>query len=166
MKIRVQLLSTEAFASYGEVVAPRGEGRSANAGMARRFDEAVVLENRHPGARANLAVFDVRPYSLPFTIQELEQHPHSSQTFLPLQAARYAVVVCAAQADGAPDVGTMQAFIAAHDVGIHYRAGTWHHAIMALDTPARFASLVWEDGGAGDCVEHVLATPVMVLPPA
>ena len=165
MEIRVQPLSTEAFAPYGEVLAPKGEGRPANAGMARCFDEAVVLENRRPGARANLAVFDVRPYGLPFAVQELEQHPYSTQTFLPLRAARYAVVVCAAQTGGAPDVGTMQAFVAPRDIGVHYRAGTWHHAIMALDAPARFASLVWEDGGAGDCLEHALATPVIVLPP-
>lgn len=166
MEIRPQPLTAAAFAPFGQVLAPTGEGRAANAGMARRFDDAVDFDNRRSDAQPNLALFDVRAFKLPHTVTVLEQHPHSTQTFIPLGAAPYAVAVCAADPGGAPDPATLQAFVAPSGVGIHYRAGTWHHAIMALDAPARFASLVWEDGTVGDCTEVTLAAPVILLAPA
>ncbi len=166
MQIRPQPLTAAAFAPFGQVLAPAGAGSAANAGMARRFDDAVDLDNRRPGARANLALFDVQPIRLPHHITALEQHPHSTQTFIPLGATAYAVAVCAADATGAPDVASLQAFVATGEVGVHYAVGTWHHAIMALDAPTRFASLVWEDGTAGDCTEVTLASPVTLLAPA
>jgi ureidoglycolate lyase len=42
-------------------------------------------------------------------------------------------------------------------------AGVWHHPILALDGPADFVMLAWEDGSALDCVEHPLAEPVRVV---
>ncbi len=160
MQIKATPLTAAAFAAFGEIVAPNTVGKSANAGMASRFDHVVALQNGRTAAKPNLAVFEVQPYALPFAIRELEQHPYSTQTFLPIAATRYAIVVCTATPGGLPDVSSLQAFIVEADRGVSYRAGTWHHAIMALDTPARFVSLTWEDGSAGDCIVHRLEAPM------
>ncbi|MHA1567589.1 MAG: ureidoglycolate lyase [Alphaproteobacteria bacterium] len=162
MQIQSKSLNRQDFAPFGEIVEPGGDWHSANAGMARRFSDVVTLETRRGEARPNLAIFEVEPYDLPFAIEEMEQHPYSTQTFLPLAAARYMIVVCAAGQNGLPDPAAMHAFVVGQQVGISYRVGIWHHAIMALDQPARFTSLTWEDGSSGDCNFHRLDAPVLL----
>jgi ureidoglycolate lyase len=38
----------------------------------------------------------------------------------------------------------------------------WHHPIIALEAPAEFAMLAWEDGSPGDCVVRQLSEPLLV----
>jgi ureidoglycolate lyase len=157
-------LTPERFAPFGDVVsAGRGAGRDTNLGTAVRFDWTSALESTRPAARANLAVFRSAPQTLPFTYTLLERHPHSTQAFLPMACARFLIGVAPARADGAPDPGGLIAFVGGPGQGFNLRRGVWHHPILALDAPAEFAMLAWEDGSAEDCVEHPLAAPVRVV---
>jgi ureidoglycolate lyase len=45
---------------------------------------------------------------------------------------------------------------------VNYRAGVWHHPIIALDGPADFVMLAWEDGTPRDCEERPLSAPLLV----
>lgn len=161
--LQAQPLATEAFQPFGDVVGPRaGGGTPANDGWARRFDHVAALENLRSGAAPNLAVFSVTPRTLPLVFERLEVHRHSSQTFVPLHAAPYLVIVCLPRADGAPEVASLRAFTG-RGVGVTYRAGVWHHPIVTLDRPQDFAMLVWEDGLVGDCAFATLADSVTVI---
>jgi ureidoglycolate lyase len=152
-----QPLSAEAFAPFGQVIsAGLSSGASANQGTAVRFDWAAQLENGRSAARPNLAVFRSAPQALPKAIVLLERHPHSTQAFLPMACARYLVIVAPDRADGGPDTSRVQAFVCLPGQGINYRRGVWHHPMIALDAPADFAMLAWEDGSSGDCEEHPL----------
>lgn len=75
-------------------------------------------------------------------------------------AGRYLVIVCGG--GEAPDLGTLQAFVAQPGEGITYRPGVWHHPLVALDREADFACLVHEDGSAGDCELREVAPSVSV----
>lgn len=157
-------ITPEAFAPFGEVVsAGLSEGKSANMGTAVRCDFCAGLESTRPGARPNLAVFRSLARSLPFEVRLLERHPCSTQAFLPMVCARYLVCVAPALADGSPDVAGLAAFSCGPGQGVNYRRGVWHHPILALDGPADFVMLAWEDGSALDCVEHALPEPVRVV---
>lgn len=156
-------LSAAAFAPYGDVVsAGLRAGSSANQGTAVRFDRAARLSNLRPDATPNLAVFRAAPQPLPFHAKLLEQHPRSTQSFLPMVCARFLVCVAPTAADGGPDEQKLQAFLCGPGQGITYGVGVWHHPIVALDRPAEFAMLAWEDGGALDCVERPLASPASI----
>lgn len=150
-------LSAAAFSPFGDVVsAGLREGSSANQGTAVRFDWAAGLQNLRDGAKPNLAVFRSTPQPLPFTVKLLERHPFSSQAFLPMICRRFLVCVAPSRADGGPDVDALQAFVCGPGQGVNYRAGTWHHPIVALESAAEFAMLAWEDGTRGDCEERPL----------
>src|SRR5262245_61488436 len=156
-------ITPEAFAPFGDVVcAGLSAGKSANQGTAVRCDWSAALESTRPGARPNLAVFRSLARSLPFEVCLLERHPCSTQVFLPLVCTRYLVCVAPALPDGGPDIDGLLAFRCGPGTGINYRRGVWHHPILALDGPADFAMLAWEDGTALDCVEQALSTRVMV----
>lgn len=128
--LTAQPLTAEVFAPYGEVVSSAGRGgRSINAGTSLRveMDEPDILGD---GGRPSLSVFRARAIALPFAARELERHRLGSQTFLPLAAAPYVVLV-ALGAD-APDPATLRAFLAAPGAGVTLRRGVWHHPLMAL----------------------------------
>lgn len=164
LHVQAQLLTAEAFAPWGDVVsAGLQAGKSANQGTAVRFDWAAALESTRPGARPNLAVFRSTPKQLPFEVRLLERHPCSTQAFLPLICTRYLICTAPTLADGSPDVANLAAFLCGPGQGINYRRNVWHHPIIALDAPAEFAMLAWEDGGPADCVEHALPVPIRVV---
>ncbi len=156
-------LTAEAFAPFGRVVsAGLGPGASANQGTAVRFDFCAELTSTRGGARPNLAVFRSVARSLPFEVVLLERHPCSTQVFLPMVVARYLVCVAPTLPDGAPDVAGLRAFVCLPGQGVAYAPGTWHHPVVALDSPGEFAMLAWEDGSPLDCEVRELGAPVRV----
>ncbi|MBX5484462.1 MAG: ureidoglycolate lyase [Myxococcaceae bacterium] len=164
MDLRLEPLSHEAFVPFGQVIsAGRGAGASANQGTAVRFDRAAELANLRPTATPNLAVFRSLPQALPFEVKLLERHVWSTQAFLPLRCVRFLVCVAPTLPNGLPDLTGLRAFVCGPGDGVNYRPGTWHHPIIALDGPAEFAMLAWEDGTAGDCEERPLKEPVRVV---
>ena len=143
MRIVAQTLTRNAFAPYGDVLeAPAEFGRAY-------FDEG--LRTSRPTARPSLSVSHVRPLArLPLEAKVLERHEFSSQSFLPLDVARWLVIVAPAAADGGPDSGRAVAFLAGPGQGVTYHAGTWHHPLTILDRPGRFAVVMWRDGTSTD----------------
>lgn len=161
--LRAQPLTREAFAPFGDVIGLElGGGTSANQGTATRYDRVARLASSRPGAEPNLAVFRSVAKALPFEVRLLERHPCSTQMFVALACRRFLVVVCPEDARGEPDLDGLRAFVCGPGQGVNYRAGLWHHPIIALDAPADLLMLAWEDGSARDCEERPLAEPRLV----
>jgi ureidoglycolate lyase len=139
-----------------------GGGTSANQGTATRYDRVARLTSSRPEAQPNLAVFRSVAKALPFEVRLLERHPCSTQMFVPMSCRRFLIVVCPDDARGEPDLAGLRAFVCGPGQGVNYRAGVWHHPIIALDEAADFLMLSWEDGSARDCEEHPLSAPLLV----
>ena len=150
-------LTREAFAPFGDVIdVPDVAGRTYH-------EEA--LGNLRPTARASLSV-SLKPDTpdRPFKAELLERHEFSSQTFMPLDVARWLIVVAPHAKGGGPDVGAVRAFIATGKQGVTYRPDTWHHGLTVLDRPGRFAIFMWRDGTKGD-EEFVPVPPFTICIP-
>src|SRR5256712_13396632 len=95
MRIIAESLTEKAFAPYGDLLAAPAEfGRAY-------FDEG--LRTSRATAWPSLSVSHVRPLpSLPLEARVMERHEFSSQSFLPLDVARWLVVVAPAGARGGP----------------------------------------------------------------
>jgi ureidoglycolate lyase len=167
-QLQAKPLTAEAFKRFGQVISVDAgtNAVTANQGTAQRFDWVADLKSTRANAKANLVVVRSEAKTLPFLARLVEKHPHSSQTFIPMACARYLVCVAPPKPDSSPDVEHLEAFLAVAGQGISYNAGTWHHPIAALDAPADFAMLVWEDGSKKDCVEFPLAQPIEIVEPA
>ncbi|UYN93511.1 MAG: ureidoglycolate lyase [Enhydrobacter sp.] len=157
MEILPQPLTREAFAPFGDVIdVPDQPGRNY-------YEEA--LGNLRPGAWPSLSVsLKGETSERPLRAELLERHEFSSQTFIPLDVARWLVMVAPHAPQGGPDVGAVRAFIATGKQGITYRPNTWHHGLTVLDRPGRFAVFMWRDGGKGD-EEFVPVEPFVVRIP-
>lgn len=148
--MQVQPLTSQAFAPYGDVLAvPRANGR---------WDADASLFSARAAARPSLTLSQRDPVVLPLQVLRMERHAFSSQTFLPLAPARFLVLVAPHAPGGGPDMARAQAFLAGPGQGVTYGRDVWHHPMAVLDAPARFAVLIWKDGGADD-EEFVDVTP-------
>jgi ureidoglycolate lyase len=155
MLIVPEPLQKETFAPFGDVLeAPPETGRNFF---------ADGLANRRPGAAPSLAVARVPPLkSLPLTATRMERHEFSSQSFLPLEVARWLVIVAPKGANGGPDTARARAFLAGPGQGVTYLVDTWHHPLTVLDRPARFAILIWLEHSKTDEEFVTLDRPFMV----
>jgi ureidoglycolate lyase len=157
-QLRPRPLTGAAFARFGSVVEGADQGHAVNAGTAIRADQAAGW------APPVLAVYRCRPQALPLAVRLVERHPHSSQTFLPLTALRFLVVVLESAADGTPATQTAAAFLATAGQGITYARGVWHSPLIALDRAADFAMLMWETGRGDDTETYELAEALTISP--
>ncbi|MGE3995789.1 MAG: ureidoglycolate lyase [Variibacter sp.] len=136
-------LTAAAFAPFGDVLeAPPQVGRAT-------FDGA--LANLRVSAKISLSLVHKLPTALPLESETMERHRWSSQTFLPLSAYRWLVVVAPHRpSHDAPDMTKARAFLASGHQGVTYGADVWHHPFVVLDQPAQFAVATWKDGSSED----------------
>ena len=84
-------------------------------------------------------------------IDTIEKHDFSTQTFFPLDMARYLIVVCASDEEGLPDITQAQAFLVQGNTALQYHPGTWHCNITTLYRPGLFANLIQKNNSSDDC---------------
>ena len=156
MEITPQPLERAAFAPFGDLIElPESAGRSY-------YDEA--LGNLRPAARPSLSmVCKAETADRPLRATMLERHEFSSQTFIPIDVARWLIVVAPHRAQGGPDLGELRAFIASGHQGVTYRPDTWHHGLTLLDRPGRLAVFMWRAGR--DDEEFVPVEPFTIAIP-
>lgn len=142
-RVTVRPITAEAFQPYGQVLTVPAE--------AGRTYFSDTLANARDDARPSLSLAHVTDVAmLPLDAVQMERHPFSSQSFVPLDVARYLAIVAPHHADGGPDAARMEAFVVPGDTGITYGKDVWHHPLTVLDRPARFAIFMWLTGGEGD----------------
>jgi len=142
MRLVTEPLTAEGFAPFGEVLeAPAAPGRA--------YIDAA-LANRRGHAQPSLSFSTREPTPLPLRSSTMERHLHSSQSFVPMEAGRWLVLVAPHGADGGPDMSRARAFLARPDQGVTYGADVWHHPSTVFDRTARFAIFMWKDGTSAD----------------
>lgn len=153
----VEPLTRAAFAAFGDVIEADAAARSfaINTGTTQRFDDLATIDTDRDGGRTIVSLFRAQPRKLPFIVTMLERHPLGSQAFVPLHRQTYLVVVATDPS------ATPRAFLARDGQGVNYRAGTWHHPLLALETVSEF--LVIDRAGPGaNCDEAPLPRHYMV----
>lgn len=160
MQIVTEPLTPEAFAPFGEVLSADGPAdRMINAGFCGRYHDRARLDfGAETGGRAGVSIFKAIPRRFPYVFDLLERHPEGSQTFIPMTADPFLVIVAPDQ-DGKP--GTPRAFLTRGDQGISFRRGTWHGVLTPLAKPGLFA-VFDRIGPTANLEEVILDTPVTV----
>ncbi len=160
--IKIQALSIEGFAPFGEVICTTGHDFfHINDAHTERY-HALVETEISGDAVAGISLFrNIKTTELPFTISMLERHPNGSQAFIPMQAQAFLVVVAPALDDHSPDLTQLYAFITDGSQGVNYRAGTWHHPLLTLEAPSSFA-VIDRIGAGHNCDVFQFPTPIHI----
>lgn len=113
-----------------------------------------------PG-KHGFAILCPQPVSGPtIAITALERHPHSTQSFVPIRAGRWIVVLAPTLPDGLPDMANVRAFLAGPNDAICIHQDVWHAGLTVLDGPAEFAMMMWRATAGDDGIVHTLDTPL------
>lgn len=161
IELKVEALSREAFAPFGDVIEASEAVRhfTINTGSTERYHDLAQLETG-PDGRLIVSIFRGQPRALPFTVSMMERHPLGSQAFMPLSNRPYLVVV--APPGAAPSAQDLRCFLASGQQGVNYATGTWHHPLLALDMESDF--LVIDRSGAGPNCDEVQLEPAASIP--
>ncbi|MBP0591840.1 ureidoglycolate lyase [Paraburkholderia sp. LEh10] len=151
--LRIERLTREAFAPFGDVIELEGARHyPINGGTTERYHDLAKVDVSTQGGRPLINVFRAQPRSWPIDIAMMERHPLGSQAFVPLSDAPYLIVVAPA---GELDPSKLRAFSTRGWQGVNYAKGVWHHPLLALERVSDF--LVIDRGGEGpNCDEAPL----------
>ena len=156
--IRIQPLTTDAFAPFGDVIDCAGQpDKIINQGLCGRFHDRASMDFG-PGGRAGISVFRAEPRRLPLTLDMVERHPEGSQAFIPMSEHPFLVIV-APDEGGAP--GEPLAFETSPGQAVNYFRGTWHGVLTPLHAPGLFA-VVDRIGATPNLEEHWFEAPFLV----
>lgn len=131
--IRLEPLTRDAFASFGDVIEKDcAAAFDTNEGTAVRYHDLARIDLAANQGRTLVSIFEaVQAAKLPVRLRLLERHPISSQAFIPLSATPFVVVVAPGEAQ--PQLTHVRAFITNGRQGINFRPATWHHPLIALE---------------------------------
>lgn len=154
-KLIARPLTPEAFAPYGEVL-------TAPAEPGRIYIENALASDR-PTAKPSLSFSLAKPVpTLPLKAVQMERHEFSSQSFVPMDAGRFFVIVAPHGADGGPDESRIEAFLAGPGQGVTYGMNVWHHPLSVIGAPIRFAIFMWLERSRTDEEFVQLAAPLEI----
>jgi len=151
--IRIEPLTTEAFAPYGDVLEVSGTpDKIINQGMCGRYHDRADIDI--VDGQTGISMFKAETRRFPITLDMMERHPEGSQAFLPMSFDPFVVVV-APDESGTP--GKPRAFLTAPGQGVNYHRGTWHGVLTPLHAPGLFA-VVDRIGEGPNLEEHWFQT--------
>jgi len=157
--VRLQNLTPEAFAPYGQVLQLDAAGqRAINQGTSARLDLPAALDLHGANGQAVMAVFHAQAQSPNTPCQMLERHRWGSQSFVPLSGARCRLWVALGEAN--PDLTTLACFEVSGQQGFTLHKGVWHHPLMALEAGPFL--VIERQGPQEDC--EVFSWPQAILP--
>ena len=163
-EIKLQPLTAEAFAPFGQVLDCSGQPTVIiNAGLCQRFSDLVDVDiidgAKGEVGQAGVSIFKSQLRSLPYKLDLLERHPLGSQAFLPLSHDGF-LVIAAPDAGGTP--GRPLAFLSQPGQGINFARNTWHGVLTPLSGSGLFA--VVDRIGLGDNLEEApLQAPYLIV---
>lgn len=156
--IAVEPLSVAAFSPFGAVIEAQGAPTFLiNEGLCGRYHDLARPIANDDGAIA-VSVGRSDAVSWPFRLFFMERHPLGSQAFIPMNGARFIVMVSPDER-GRP--GRPRAFLTNGAQGIQYDVGCWHGTLTPVTGPSDFL-IVDRVGGGENLEEHRFDTPYAI----
>ncbi|MGC1497501.1 MAG: ureidoglycolate lyase [Sulfitobacter sp.] len=155
--IKVEPLTAQAFAPYGDVMEASGAAdKMINQDRCGRFHDRATLD--FSDGRAGISIFQSEAAVLPLKVELVERHPMGSQAFIPMSADPFLVVV-ASDVSGTPT--DPRAFMTTAGQAINFHRNTWHGVLTPLSEPGLFA-VVDRIGDGANLEEHWFKEPLTI----
>jgi len=155
---KAEPLSPAAFAPFGDVAERPIDQR-------RRYLPTAVDRSVEASDFSLWISSAAKVGKLPLQITQLERHPYSAQTFIPLGSSDYLAIVCPANPEGRPDPGALRCFIAGPHQSITFARNVWHHPMTVLGHSMEFAVAMNMTGRQDDDVFVNLDVDLRVVMP-
>lgn len=142
-RIKVQMLTEQAFQSFGQVIGTEGRPYGGEEGMYRWYEKLAAVEQADV-VSVNLLTVIYRPY----TCRKFEAHQRTTETILPLTGG----LIVACMPAGDVDMESLAAFYVPVGMGVCWAKGAWHYAPYLLFRDETCAVIFRCDTGRDDAV--------------
>ena len=132
MNLQTKKISKDNFSKFGQLISTQGiESQNINEETTKSFYDLVNIEIYGDDKQCRVNIFKSIKRIFPLEINMLENHPLSSQAFIPLQKTNFIVVV--APVSDKPDLNLIEAFHVSPEEGINFKPKVWHFPLIATE---------------------------------
>ena len=132
MNLTIKNINKENFLQYGQLISTKDiKSENINSNTTKSFYDLVDIEVYGENNQCRVNIFKAKKRIFPLEINMLENHPLSSQSFIPLQNTSFIVVV--APISNTPNLKLLEAFIVPAEEGINFKPKVWHFPLIALE---------------------------------
>ena len=132
MNLQIKKISKDNFSQYGQLISTQDiKFQNINEKTTRSFYDLVNIEIYGEDKQCRVNIFKSIKRNFPLEINMLENHPLSSQAFIPLQKTNFIVVVAPISKE--PDINLIEAYHVCSDEGINFKPKVWHFPLIAIE---------------------------------
>ena len=132
MNLSIKNINKENFLQYGQLISTKDiKSENINSNTTKSYYDLVDIEILGENNQCRVNIFKAEKRIFPLEINMLENHPLSSQSFIPLQNTSFIVVV--APISNTPNLKLLEAFLVPSEEGINFKPKVWHFPLIALE---------------------------------
>ena len=132
MNLIIKEINKENFLKYGQLITTKNiKSENINDNTSKSFYDLVDIEILGENREFRVNIFEAKKRFFPLKLEILENHPFSSQTFMPLKDTIFIVVV--APISKVPDLNKLEAFKVSAQEGVNFKPKVWHFPLIATE---------------------------------
>ena len=132
MKYKIQNINIQNFQKFGDLISIKEKHhKEINDNTTNSFFDLANIQIDGEDKRVRLNIFEAKKRIFPLQINMLENHPYSSQIFLPFLKTTFLVLV--APIATKPNLDKIEIFKVSDGDGINFNPKVWHFPLISLD---------------------------------
>ena len=132
MNLVIKNITKKNFSQFGQLISTKDlKSENINSDTTKSFYDLVDIEILGENNQCRINFFKAKKRQFPLEINMLENHPLSSQSFIPLQNTSFIVVV--APISKIPDLKLLEAFKVSLEEGVNFKPKVWHFPLIAIE---------------------------------
>ena len=132
MKYQIQNINNQNFKKFGDLISTKEKNfEEINKNTTNSFFDLANIQIEGEDQRVRLNIFEAKKRIFPLQINMLENHPYSSQVFLPFLNTDFLVLV--APIATIPNLDEIEIFKVSNGDGINFNPKVWHFPLISLD---------------------------------
>ena len=132
MKYQIQNINNQNFKKFGDLISIKEKNfEEINKNTTNSFFDLANIQIEGEDQRVRLNIFEAKKRIFPLQINMLENHPYSSQVFLPFLNTDFLVIV--APIATKPNLDEIEIFKVSNGDGINFNPKVWHFPLISLD---------------------------------
>ena len=132
MNYQIKNINNQNFKKFGDLISIKEKNYDEiNKKTTNSFFDLANIQIEGEDKRSRLNIFDAKKRNFPLQINMLENHPYSSQVFLPFLNTTFLVLV--APVSIKPNLDEIEIFKVSDGDGINFNPKVWHFPLISLD---------------------------------
>ena len=132
MNYQIKNINNQNFKKFGDLISIKEKNYDEiNKNTTNSFFDLANIQIDGEDKRSRLNIFEAKKRIFPLQINMLENHPYSSQVFLPFLNTTFLVLVAPIAIK--PNLDEIEIFKVSDGDGINFNPKVWHFPLISLD---------------------------------